>query len=90
MMKHKVVAEEQGAQEPKPKGKQQTKLFSNKKARKLWIWLVKQIVTDIQIMKTIFPCNKFLLFHMLVWPFHSKHADVYKLEDYKYQLHKIS
>ena len=35
MKKHKVVAEEQGAQEPKPKRKQQTKLFSNKKARKL-------------------------------------------------------
>ena len=45
MKKHKVVAEKQGAREPKLKRKHQIQVI-NKKARKLWRRFVNRIVTD--------------------------------------------
>ena len=77
MKKCKIAAEEQGV-----RTHTENKVPVNKKARKSWRWFVNQIV------KMIF-CNKFLSFHVLVWPLHSTRANKSWIEDYKYWLHKI-
>ena len=90
MKKRRVVVEEQSSQEPKPKRKHQTKV-NNKKARNCEYDFVDQIVTDTYTnCEDNFCSNKFASFHMLVRPFHSGWANKYQLEDYKYQLCKIS
>ena len=67
MKKHEFVVEVQSTQELEPKRKRETKVVNINRIS--WKWFVNWI------MKTIFHCNKFLTFHVFLWPFHSVYTN---------------
>ena len=76
MKKRKVAAEEQGAQEPKPKRKRKTKVMS-KKVRETLQDSIRAIDTSVpvsEVVRTILRCDDILLLRVLASPFRSMHA----------------
>ena len=87
MMKCKVVVEEQGAQEPKLRRKH----LINKKAMKSWRRFVNWIMTDAYMNhEDDFSLQQVSIVSHVGVPFHSMWASEFQLEDYKYQMRKIS
>ena len=87
MMKCKVVVEEQGAQEPKLKRKH----LINKNTTKSWRQFVNWIVTDTYMNhEDDFSLQQVSIASHVSVVIPSMWANEYLLEDYKYQLCKIS